>query len=173
MNSQQKLELGVLVLNQSYEPLQICNVKRAFLLVFKEKASIIEYMKNYKLKTISREFPIPSIIRIEKYISIKRFYIKLSKENIFRRDQYVCQYCGSTQKPLTIDHIIPKVKGGLDSWPNLVTACQDCNNRKGDKDLIETSLKLLSKPNKPHRLHSLYAKIKNSPKEWKSYLHID
>ncbi len=173
MNVQEKLSMGVLVLNQSYEALQICNVRKAIILVLKEKAFVIEYIKGLKLKSVNREFSIPSIIRIEKYIRIKRNTIKLSKENIFSRDKFTCQYCGAINRPLTIDHIIPRVKGGSDSWTNLVTACQICNNNKGHRDLKETNLNLRIKPKKPHRLHSLHSRMKNNREEWKIYLYLD
>ncbi len=173
MNVQEKLSMGVLVLNQSYEALQICNVKRAIKLVLKEKASIIEHIKDIKLKSVTREFLIPSIIRIERYIQINRYSIKLNKENIFKRDNYTCQYCGKNNQPMTIDHIIPKIKGGKDSWINLVTACQSCNNKKGRRDLKETNLSLLIKPKKPHRLYSLQSKMIKNRDEWKIYLYLD
>jgi len=173
MTTQEKITMGVLVLNQSYEPLQICNVRRAMLLVLKEKASVIEHVKDLKIYTVNREFDVPSIIRVEKYIRIKRFYIKLTKENIFKRDKYICQYCGATGVPLTVDHVVPRVKGGKDTWTNLVTACERCNNLKGHRDLKDTNLKLINKPKKPHRLHSLQGKMRPDRQEWKSYLYLE
>ncbi len=173
MSPQDVINVAVLVLNQSYQPLQFCNVRRAIILVIKEKASVIEHLHNTRIRTINKEYKVPSIIRLEKYINTRNHYVKLTKEAIFKRDNYRCQYCGADKKPLTIDHIVPKVKGGQDSWTNLVTACQKCNNLKGNKSLKQMHMTLLSKPKKPNRIHVLQSKMNFNRDEWKTYLFLD
>ncbi len=173
MNHLNTINIAVLVLNQSYEPLQFCNVKKAIILVLKEKASVIHHLQNSRLKTVNREYKVPSIIRLERYIRIKNHYVKLTKDNIFKRDKYTCQYCGTTAAPLTIDHIVPKGRGGKDTWTNLVTACQKCNNKKGNHRLSETNLTLKIKPKRPNRIHVLQTKMDMNREEWKSYLFLE
>jgi len=167
------LNTEVLVLNKAYEPLDICNVKRAILLIFLEKAESVVPMERV-IHSVSKEFPIPSVIRVKRYISPVHDSVVLNKKNIFRRDNHKCQYCGSKNQQLTIDHIVPKVKGGKDTWENLVTACHRCNNMKGDKDLAESGLILLKKPRKPTRIHRLrkFAGEKSRIK-WRPFLFFE
>lgn len=167
------LNTEVLVLNKAYEPLDICNVKRAIVLIFLEKAESVVPMGK-ALRSVTDEFPVPSVIRVKKYISPIRDAVVLNKKNIFRRDNHTCQYCGIKNSELTIDHIIPKVKGGKDNWENLVTACHKCNNKKGDQDLEKSGLVLLKKPRKPTRIHRLrkFAGEKARVK-WKPFLFFE
>jgi len=163
---------GVLVLNQTYEPLHICDVKRAIVLILDDKASMVKTSDHQRLHTVDREFPVPSIIRIHSYIRVHRWEATLNKTNIFKRDSHSCQYCGIRGVPMTIDHVIPKVLGGPDSWTNLVTACLACNNRKGDRSPEEAHMKLLSKPRKPHRLNTLQKFVESPIDEWRPYLFL-
>ncbi len=164
---------NVLVLNQSYEPLLICDVKRAIVLVIQEKASIVKAVDDLILRTVSENYPVPSIIRIQRYIRINQWMTILNKNNIFKRDNYTCQYCGARNVPLTIDHVIPKVKGGGDTWNNLVTACHACNNQKGHKTLREVGMVLLRRPKKPHRIHTLQRYARSVVNEWRPFLFLD
>ena len=125
-----KLTAPVLVLNSNYEPLNVSSIRRALGLMFTEKANLVMNGRGV-IRTVSTSFPAPSIIRLDKLISRPRPIVKLTKEEILRRDKYTCQYCGKMTKSLTIDHIIPKHLGGKHTWDNLVAACPQCNHRKG------------------------------------------
>lgn len=144
----EKLSAPVLVLNANYEPLNICTTRRALGLMFSEKASLIKNGRGH-IQTVSRSFPAPSIIRLGSMIKRPRPTIKLSKQEIFRRDHYACQYCGVKTSNLTIDHVIPKHMNGAHSWENLVAACPSCNHKKGGRTINQANMKLLSKPHAP------------------------
>ena len=138
----------VLVLNQDYSPLTICSVQRAFMLIFLDKAELIEEVKGQSLRSISSTYPFPSVVKIRKYIHVPYKGVVMTKHNIFRRDGGRCQYCG-TAKDLTLDHVIPKSKGGKSIWTNLVTACKKCNSLKGDYSLEKAGMQLRKQPIKP------------------------
>ena len=142
---------SVLVLNQDYTPLTICSFQRAFLLVFLEKAELLDQVSEKSLRTISQNYPYPSVIRILQYKHVPYRGVVLTRYNIFKRDGYKCQYCGAT-KDLTLDHLIPKSKGGKSTWTNLVTACKHCNAKKGDYTPEEVGLTLAKTPVKPSYL---------------------
>jgi 5-methylcytosine-specific restriction endonuclease McrA len=141
--------IKVLVLNHTYEPLHFCNVKRALIMVLQGKAENVE-MSDRVIHSPSRALPLPAVIRLLRYI--RRSYRKslaFSKKNVFRRDNYTCQYCGRMGADLTIDHIIPRSLGGKTSWDNVVVACQACNVRKGNRRLDEADMRLLRKVKPP------------------------
>lgn len=138
----------VLVLNQDYSAFSICSVPKAFLLVFLRKADLICESTSEKLHSISQSFPMPSVIRLHKYVYVPYKGMMLSRQNIFKRDSSMCQYCGSTNH-LTLDHVIPKSRGGRTTWDNLVTACQSCNAKKGHRTPEEAHMTLKIKPYKP------------------------
>ena len=160
----------VLVLNQNYEPLVICHVKRAIVLIFLEKAHMVETFNGVQIRSVSTSFPRPSIIRLIRYIHRQRRGVLLSKKNILRRDRHICGYCGIHTPPMTLDHIIPKVKGGKDSWENLVSACTACNNKKGNKTPEEANMPLLFNPRKPHYLSFILQQVGAVDESWKPYL---
>ena len=139
----------VLVLNANFEPLNICNTRRAIGLMMTSKASIILNGRGF-IHTVSQKYPRPSIIRLERMIKRPRTRVKLSKREVLRRDNYTCQYCGKNVARLTIDHIIPRSQGGEHKWGNLVAACPACNHRKGGRTLDQAHLHLLRKPSEPH-----------------------
>jgi len=112
-----------LVLNQDYSPLTVCSVQRAFLLIYLEKADSIADLDGQYLHTVRERYPVPSVIRICSYIRIPYKDVELSRQNVFKRDSYSCQYCGIT-KNLTLDHVLPRSRKGRYSWTNLVTACK-------------------------------------------------
>lgn len=167
------IKRNVLVLNQTYEPLHICDVKRAIVLILEQKATLVKSVDHLMLKTVRDQFVIPSVIRINKFVRIGHWEAVLNKLNVFRRDNYTCQYCGAQNVPLTIDHIIPKVRGGKDTWNNLVTACIACNNKKGNQELKEAGLTLRTKPNKPHKIHTLQRYAESPVHEWRPYLFLE
>ncbi|MFN8888103.1 MAG: HNH endonuclease, partial [Cyclobacteriaceae bacterium] len=101
----------VLVLNQDYSPLMVCSVERAFILVYINKSEMVRPANGYRLNTITRSFPMPSVIRLNRYVNAPYKGVNLTRQNIFKRDNNECQYCG-TRRDLTLDHVIPSSKGG-------------------------------------------------------------
>lgn len=138
----------VLVLNQDYSALSICSVPKAFLLVFLNKAELVAESDTHTLRTIDNSYPCPSVIRLHRYVSLPYKGVMLTRQNIFKRDNHRCQYCGTTEE-LTLDHVIPKSRGGKTSWDNLATACKRCNSRKGDDTPEEARMPIRQKPFKP------------------------
>lgn len=145
----------VLVLNSTFEPIHIASGKRAIVLLLKNKAQILSQ----------------KVIRLLKYVRIPFSKIvshKPSRSMIYKRDGNKCQYCGST-KHLTIDHIIPKSKGGGDNWSNLTIACSNCNTKKGDRLLEQTGMKLMKKPEAPKNPVELNI-LTSGNSEWQEYV---
>ena len=142
------LSAPVLVLNANYEPLNVCSTKRAISLIFSEKAILVMNGRGV-INTVSNAFPAPSIIRLDQMIKRPRPKVKLTKIEIFRRDDYTCQYCGQKPAKLTIDHVVPRHLGGLHVWDNVVTACPACNHKKGGKSTRQANMLLLSIPRAP------------------------
>lgn len=160
----------VLVLNQDYSPLTVCSVERAFLLMYLNKAELIDKVDGKSLRTISDSFPFPSVIKINRYISIPYKGVVLTRHNVFKRDNFECQYCG-VDKDLTLDHLIPRSKGGKTNWTNLVTACKTCNTKKGDYSPEEAGLNLVKKPVKPSYVMFLKSSSNGkAQKDWLPYL---
>src|SRR5438552_9369089 len=140
---------AVLVLNQNYEPLNVCNARRAFVLVDRGKAEVLEYSE-ISWRTASRVFPLPSVIRLIHLIKRPRPQMRLSRREVFTRDRYTCQYCGRRgQRDLTLDHVNPRFRGGRHTWDNLVTACKTCNHRKAGRTPQEAKMHLLKEPHQP------------------------
>jgi 5-methylcytosine-specific restriction endonuclease McrA len=157
-------------LNQSYEPLTVCSVQKAVILVFLNKADIVIEHPQRKIRTVNTSFPFPSVIRLSHYKRIPYRGIMLSRKNILRRDGHRCQYCGGTSAPLTVDHIIPRARGGPDTWENLVTACLPCNNRKRDHSPERAGMKLSSVPHRPSRVSFIAQSVHHVDELWKPYL---
>lgn len=157
----------VLVLNYDYTPVNITNINRALKLIIKEKAEIIKEGVQI-LRSEKITFKIPTIIRLLNYVKIKFFKVVLTKKNILIRDNFICQYCG-TNKNLTLDHLIPKSKGGTNDWLNLVTCCESCNKKKGDKTPEDANMKLINKPFKPNYFTFLKSYLDKNSTEWKPY----
>ncbi len=160
----------VLVLTNSYEPLSITSIRKAFLLVYTGKADVVDFSSE-TIKSVSEEYTIPSIIKLKIRPRYNPFVsVELNRKNIFRRDNYTCQYCSSTES-LTIDHVIPKSKGGKSTWENLVTACMRCNNKKDNKSLHEVGMTLKIEPRRLNYVHFL-SKKKSISENWKPYLFL-
>ncbi|MDX2189824.1 MAG: HNH endonuclease [Bacteroidota bacterium] len=159
----------VLILNQDYSALTICSAQRAFLLVYMQKAEMVANAKQFMLRTVSTTFPMPSVIRLNGYVRLPYRGVLLNRQNIFRRDNHKCQYCNSTQN-LTIDHVMPRSRGGKASWDNLVTACRMCNSRKGDHTPEEAMMPLKQKPFKPSFLLFLRDFSGNIDEQWYPFL---
>lgn len=139
---------GVLVLNADYQPINVTSLQRGFNLVYKGKAEIVKSSDIPIVSSVGK-FVRPLIIRLLNYVSIKSRRVRVNRNRIMRRDGHSCVYCGS-KKNLTIDHIIPKSKGGDNTWRNLVTCCLPCNLKKGDKSLEEVGMRLINKPTEPN-----------------------
>ncbi len=139
----------VLVLNQNYEPLNVCDIRRAFRLLGAEKAELLE--RNHQvIRTPTAAIPAPSVIRLVALVRRPRPRVRLSRREVFVRDRHTCQYCGTVSRDLTIDHVHPKHRGGRHEWENLVAACRTCNHRKGSKTLAEAHMALRREPRAPH-----------------------
>lgn len=138
----------VLVLNQDYSALTICSMPKAFLLVYLNKAELVAESSTEKLHSVSKTFPYPSVIRLNRYVYFPYKGVVLTRQNIFKRDGNCCQYCGSFDF-LTLDHVLPKSRNGRTSWDNLTTACKYCNAKKGDMTPEEAEMPLLRRPFKP------------------------
>lgn len=138
----------VLVLNSNYEPINVCNLQRAIGLMVSRKASLVSNGRG-EIHSASLAYPIPSVIRLDNMIYRPRPRVKLTRREIFRRDNYTCQYCGKHAASLTVDHIIPRHLGGKEIWTNLVTACSSCNHLKGGHTLEDAKMRLLHLPKEP------------------------
>ncbi len=161
---------SVLVLNQSYEPLTICSVKKAIILVLLRKAEVVEVLQGRKIRSIRQEYPFPSVIRLNRYVRVPFRKVELSRRNIFRRDRFQCQYCGRRSTAFTIDHVIPQSRGGEDTRENLVTACIPCNAKKGNRTPEEAHMKLLRQPRRPNFVLFMRLSEHTIQEEWKQYL---
>tara|TARA_B110000438_G_scaffold292657_1_gene331321 strand:+ start:816 stop:1322 length:507 start_codon:yes stop_codon:yes gene_type:complete len=161
--------MGVLVLNQDFTPLALCHVNRAFLLIFNAKAELVSESKSRVLRSISQSYAYPSVIKLNRYVNLPYRSVILNRHNIFKRDQNKCQYCGQIQD-LTLDHLIPRSRGGKSIWTNLVTACLSCNAKKGDKLISETDLILYKNPIKPSFIMFLKNLNHQKQNEWAPFL---
>ncbi len=138
----------VLVLNQNYQPLNVCNVRRAFSLLGRGKAETLEATGRF-LHSASLAFPEPSVIRLVYMVKRPFQQRRLSRKEVFIRDRHRCQYCSKHMRKLTLDHVIPRSRGGPHSWENVVSACSDCNHKKAGRTPKEANMRLLRKPRTP------------------------
>jgi len=146
----------VLVLNQNYEPLHICNARRALVLVLGGKAEVLQEDSDVYLRTSTDDFTVPSVVRMMYLVHRPRPRVKLTRREIFLRDNYTCQYCGKVTHDLTLDHVHPKSRDGKHTWENLVSACKECNHRKGGRTPEEARMRLKKSPTEP-RAGAYYA----------------
>jgi 5-methylcytosine-specific restriction endonuclease McrA len=166
------INLPVLVLNQSYEPLNICRVRRAIVLIYEHKAEMVENGAGF-LHSVNGEFPVPTVIRLASLVRRPpRVVRKLTRLEIFKRDNYTCQYCGKESRHLTLDHVIPRYRNGQHTWENVVSACVPCNRRKAGRTPQEAGMKLIRQPTQPHGNGLFYipAHYTNIRSEWLKYL---
>jgi len=140
--------MQVLVLNQDYQALHVCDHQDAFVLVLLNKAELVADHPQRKLRTVRAEYPLPVVIRLRSYVKRPYKRVPLTRQNVFRRDGHRCVYCGTGQD-LTLDHLVPRAKGGGTQWNNVVTACRRCNSQKGDLDLEEVGFTLRIRPFRP------------------------
>ena len=160
----------VLVLNASYEPLNVCSVRRAHVLVYKGKAEVVESLER-PLRSASGSFVWPHVIRLLSYVRVPRAITRrISRRVLFARDGWRCVYCGASSGRLTLDHVIPRSRGGESVWENVVTACSPCNLKKGDRLLEESGLILHRQPRPPQPVLFIQLAAPKIPQRWERYL---
>jgi 5-methylcytosine-specific restriction endonuclease McrA len=160
----------VLVLNASYEPLNVCTVRRAHVLVYKGKAEVIEHL-DQPLRSATGSFIRPHVIRLVQYVRVPRaVQRKISRRALFARDGWRCVYCGTSAGRLTLDHVVPRSKGGESVWENVVTACAPCNLRKGDRTLEQVGMVLHTRPRAPQPVLFIKLAAPRIPERWTTYL---
>jgi 5-methylcytosine-specific restriction endonuclease McrA len=142
--------MKVLVLNNDFTPISVTDFARGFKLVYKGKAEVLEHDEQNPIVTDQSTYKRPSVIRLLKYVVLPFKKLKPTRENIFKRDGMKCIYLGcESNKNLTLDHVIPRSRGGDNTWENLATCCSKCNGRKGDRTPEEAGMKMRQKPFKP------------------------
>lgn len=162
--------LPVLVLNQNYEPLNVCNVKRAFVLVDRGKAEILENGRGY-LHSTTALYEIPSVIRLVYLIRRPRPQGRLTRRDVFLRDKFKCQYCGQHTRDLTLDHVLPRHRGGPHAWDNVVAACKGCNHRKAGRTPEEARMHLLKEPYRPtYSYYRSFYQYLQSQDSWRKFI---
>jgi 5-methylcytosine-specific restriction endonuclease McrA len=161
----------VLVLNASYEPISVCTVRRATVLVLKERAEILEHADKV-MHAESLTLPRPAVIRLTTYVRVPRdaHARRITRRAVFARDRWTCQYCGTVRTTLTVDHVIPRSKGGLSSWDNIVASCAPCNRRKGDRLPTQIDMHPRRKPAPPHPTIFVHVATPKIPPVWEQYL---
>ena len=160
----------VLVLNASFEPLNVCSLRRAHVLVFKGKAEVVEELDR-PLCSAAARFPWPHVIRLFSYVRVPRIVQrKISRRALFARDGWRCVYCGSASGRLTLDHVIPRSRGGGSDWENVVTSCAPCNLRKGNRLLHEVQMELAHPPRPPAPVLFIRLAAPKIPARWEQYL---
>ena len=162
--------LPVLVLNQNYEPLNVCNVKRAFVLVDRGNAEILENGRGY-LHSPTALYEIPSVIRLVYLIRRPRPQGRLTRRDVFLRDKFKCQYCGQHTRDLTLDHVMPRHRGGPHDWDNVVAACKGCNHRKAGRTPEEARMNLLKEPYRPtYSYYRSFYQYLQSQDGWRKFI---
>ncbi len=168
------INLPVLVLNQNYEALNICRVRRAVVLLYRGKAEMLENGTGF-IHTASSDFPVPSVIRLAYMIKRPWLERKLTRLEVFNRDRYTCQYCGKEIHQLTLDHVIPRHLSGEHTWENVVSACIPCNRRKAGRTPDQAGMRLIRCPSPPRgkRFFHIPNHHLQIQSEWQKYLPPD
>jgi 5-methylcytosine-specific restriction endonuclease McrA len=165
-----------LILNSSYQPVKLVSWERAVVLWFQGKVEVLEYHDSFA-RSAHKSFKLPSVMRLKRYVTPRKSTrIKFSRENIYVRDGYTCQYCAQQYptKELTLDHVVPASKFGRKDWTNVVTACRQCNHRKGNRTPLGAGMPLLNEPKIPSWLPVIQPQfeIENMPDSWRPYLGV-
>ena len=164
------VDVAVLVLNQNYEPLNVCNARRAFVLLDRGKAEVLEHNHGF-LHAVTLTIPLPSVIRLVYLIHRPRPQLRLSRKEVFARDQWACQYCGAQAKELTLDHVMPRNRGGPHAWENVVAACKGCNHKKRNRTPEEAHMRLFRRPYRPKaNLFFIFHHHFQAQEEWMKFL---
>jgi 5-methylcytosine-specific restriction endonuclease McrA len=160
----------VLVLNATFEPINVCTVRRAVVLLLKSKAEVIE-QSDRELHSERMTMSRPAVIRLVQYVNVPRdvHRRKITRRAVFARDGWVCQYCGS-RSTLTIDHVVPRSKGGSSTWDNIVASCAPCNRRKGDQLPRQVGMHPVRQPRIPGPQVFIHVASPTIPENWKQYL---
>ncbi|MBA3330853.1 MAG: HNH endonuclease [Actinobacteria bacterium] len=160
----------VLVLNASYEPLNVCSLRRAHVLVFKGRAEVLEQLDR-PLRSATDTYAWPHVIRLVNYVRVPRaVQRKISRRALFARDGWRCAYCGTASGRLTLDHVVPRSRGGGSVWENVVTSCAPCNLHKGNRLLEETAMQLRTPPRPPAPVLFIHLAATRIPHGWQRYL---
>jgi 5-methylcytosine-specific restriction endonuclease McrA len=159
-----------LVLNATYEPVTITTARRALTLLFKG-AAVVEAVSTHTIHTAKLNIPIPDVIRLTRYRRVPRLNRSVSRKGIMLRDQFTCQFCGKKLPvgDLTLDHVLPRSRGGYSTWENLVAACYPCNNSKGDRTPQEAGMELLHQP-RQITIHAKHRLLAGDEKVWDKFL---
>lgn len=167
------MSAAVLFLDAEYRPLRVVDWQTAIADYFLGKVEVIEYSRDRSIKGITRDYPMPSVVRVVRHFKRERIRIKFSRLNVYARDRFACQYCGlrAFSEDLNFDHVMPKSRGGLTSWENIVACCIPCNDSKGNRTPAEAGMALLRTPRKPAFLPSVTVKMRGNdvPAEWRPY----
>lgn len=163
---------AVLLLNSTYEPLNVINVKRALRLVMSGKAGQVE-ANGGTVRTVNRTFVQPQVVRMAYYVRRPNQRVKFTKRTVLARDSHTCQYCGAQTRDLTLDHVIPRTLGGETIWTNVVAACKRCNGTKGGRTVKDAGMRLLRIPKEPRFLPYLRLVRNSYQKTWDKYLFTD
>jgi 5-methylcytosine-specific restriction endonuclease McrA len=159
---------SALVLNATYEPLSVVSSRRAVWLVLADKADIVEH-DGSELRSISRSLPVPTVIRLRYVVRVPYHRrVALSRRAVFARDDHRCQYCGGNAD--SIDHIVPRSRGGGHSWDNVAAACRACNLSKRDRTPAEAGMPLARPASVPRELAWVSVAVQRVPDAWKPYL---
>ena len=165
-------QASVLVLNGNYEPLNVCTVHRAVSLVLMGKAEPLVF-RSHRMTTTSGRLEVPSVVRLNQTIRRPLPTLRLTRHSVLARDRYTCQYCGAKSSDLTIDHVVPRRRGGPDTWDNLVACCRRCNLLKGDRTPQQARMRLLRQPSRPHYVPYIslpqYLRARREP-DWTPFL---
>jgi 5-methylcytosine-specific restriction endonuclease McrA len=160
----------VLVLNATYEPINVCTVRRATVLLLKQKAELVERHK-WTLRSEHTTLPRPMVIRLVTYVNVPRdtHRRKITRRAVFARDGWTCQYCGARSN-LTVDHVIPRSKGGASTWDNIVASCAPCNRRKGDLLPAQANMVPRHAPRAPNPHVFIHVASPTIPTAWRQWL---
>lgn len=163
---------AVLLLNSTYEPLNVINIKRAMRLLLTSKASQIE-ADGHVIRSADREFPAPAVVRLAYFVKRPHQRVRFTKQAVLARDSFTCQYCGNRTSDLTLDHVIPKTRGGETVWANVVACCKPCNTAKGDRSVRDAGFKLTRVPREPRFLPYIRLVRQTRHESWDKYLFTD
>ena len=182
---------GVLVLNRVYQPIHVTSLKRAFCMVCTGVAKIVDEQyrtfdfvswsavaveaSHETIGVVGRVIRVPRVILLMNYDKMPKRRIRFSRYNIFLRDGNTCQYCGKKYQrdELNLDHVVPRSRGGMSTWENVVSSCIRCNRKKGGRTPLEAGMKLLRKPVRPNWTASLNYTLKSIKyAEWKQFLNL-
>ena len=166
----------VLFLDADWQPLRVEHWTRAITDLFRGKVEVIEYSRDRMIRTVSREWPMPAVVRVLRRFRRDRQAIRFSRVNIYARDAFTCQYCGQRldTEDLTFDHVVPRSAGGKTTWENIVTCCVPCNHAKANRTPVEARMRLYRRPTKPRYLPvvTVLQDRRQVPDEWRPYWNV-